>query len=292
MPCVSSARPRPRRPRESATTRASAASGSPASQPGDVVRGGAVRPRRPCAGSRRSGRGRTGRSRPGCPTTAPWPARCRSRSRSSGRARRRTSGPHRRRPRLRASSSSVTNVPGPLRHRDLLRRRRTKRTQPIEQHLDRLAVVAHRLGRVPVPGDRPVVVGAPDVDQVVEAAAELLGDVADVGREVGRLAVRADRSPGPCRRRRRSSGTRRRRPARRRGRRRSRSTARSTQPSSWSDASVFQTSKRTPSRSRLASIPSRTAPPAHATDDPRRRRALGGRLGPDVVRQLGASVST
>ena len=39
------------------------------------------------------------------------------------------------------------------------------------------------------PGDRPVVVGAPDVDQVVEAAAELLGDVADVGREVGRPAV-------------------------------------------------------------------------------------------------------
>ena len=68
---------------------------------------------------------------------------------------------------------------------------RTKRTQRVEQHLDGLAVVAHRLGGVPDPGDRAVVVGAPDVDEVVEAAAELLGDVADVGREVGRLAVRS-----------------------------------------------------------------------------------------------------
>src|SRR5688572_12846290 len=33
-------------------------------------------------------------------------------------------------------------------------------------------------------------VGAPDVDQVIEAAAELLGHIADGGREVGRTAVR------------------------------------------------------------------------------------------------------
>ena len=38
-------------------------------------------------------------------------------------------------------------------------------------------------------------VGAPDVDEVVEAAAELLGHVADVGGEVGRLAVRAEDDP-------------------------------------------------------------------------------------------------
>ena len=65
---------------------------------------------------------------------------------------------------------------------------RTKRTQEYEQHLDGLPVVAHRLRGVADAGDRAVVIGAPDVDEVVEAAAELLGDVADVGREIGRLA--------------------------------------------------------------------------------------------------------
>ena len=83
---------------------------------------------------------------------------------------------------------------GPLRHRDL----DALGDEPdpgVEQDLDRVAVVAHRLGGVPQPGHRPVVVGAPDVDQVVEAAAELLGHVADVGREVGRRAVRADHDP-------------------------------------------------------------------------------------------------
>jgi hypothetical protein len=34
-----------------------------------------------------------------------------------------------------------------------------------------------------------VVVGAPDIDQVVEAAAELFGDIADVRSEVRRLPV-------------------------------------------------------------------------------------------------------
>ena len=60
-----------------------------------------------------------------------------------------------------------------------------------QQHLVVVRVVAHRLGRVLVPGHRPVVVHAPDVDEVVEAAAELLGDVADVGGEVRRPAVGA-----------------------------------------------------------------------------------------------------
>ncbi len=40
-----------------------------------------------------------------------------------------------------------------------------------------------------------MVVGAPDVDEVVEATAELLGDVADVRREVRRFAVRAVDDP-------------------------------------------------------------------------------------------------
>src|SRR5687768_84647 len=40
-----------------------------------------------------------------------------------------------------------------------------------------------------------MVVGTPDVDDVIEAAAELLGHVADVSGEVGRLAVRSDDHP-------------------------------------------------------------------------------------------------
>ena len=40
-----------------------------------------------------------------------------------------------------------------------------------------------------------MVVRAPDVDEVVETAAELLGHVPDVGGEIGRLAVRAEDHP-------------------------------------------------------------------------------------------------
>ena len=61
-----------------------------------------------------------------------------------------------------------------------------------EQNVDRVAVEAQRLRGVLEPRDGAVVVGAPDVDQLVEAAAELLHDVADVAREIRRLAVRAD----------------------------------------------------------------------------------------------------
>ena len=90
-----------------------------------------------------------------------------------------------------SSSSRVTNSPERLRHRDLLAV--AHEADPgDEQHLDRVAVEAQRLGRVLEPGDRAVVVGAPDVDQLVKAAAELLRDVADVRGEVGRLAVGAD----------------------------------------------------------------------------------------------------
>ena len=59
----------------------------------------------------------------------------------------------------------------------------------VQVHLHSGWVVAHRPRRVAYSGDRPVVVGAPDVDQMIEPAAELLGHVADVRSEVGRLAV-------------------------------------------------------------------------------------------------------
>ena len=151
------------------------------------------RPRPPCAGSRRSARGRTGRSRPGSRSTASWPARCRSRSRSCG---------PREAKNQRAASTPTSaeqlvegdELAGPLGHRDL--DAVAHEADPrVEQHLDGLAVVAHRLGGVADPRDRAVVVGAPDVDEVVEAAAELLGDVADVGGEVRRPAVGAVDDP-------------------------------------------------------------------------------------------------
>ena len=64
-----------------------------------------------------------------------------------------------------------------------------------EDDLDGARVEAHGLGGVAQSGNRPVVVCPPDVDQVVEASAELLGDVADVRREVGRFSVRANDDP-------------------------------------------------------------------------------------------------
>ena len=216
-------------------------------------------------------------------------ARCRSRSTTS-RARDAKYQRAASTPTSASSSSSVMNSPARF-DIDTSTPSRTKRTHEYRSTWTASTVVAHRLGGVAHPGDRPVVVGAPDVDQVVEAAAELLGDVADVGGEVRRLAVRADRRPGPCRRRTRSSGTRSPRPPRRGGRRsRSRSTARSTQPSSCSEASVVQTSKWTPSRSRLASMPSRTAaaaqrPTIAAASAPSRRRRR-----PHVVRDRGREV--
>ena len=61
----------------------------------------------------------------------------------------------------------------------------------IEQDADRVAVMAHRLGGIYQAGHRPMVVLAPHVDQFVEATAELLDDIADVGSEVGGCAVGA-----------------------------------------------------------------------------------------------------
>ena len=58
-----------------------------------------------------------------------------------------------------------------------------------------VTVVAHGLRRVPVAGHGAVMVLAPDVDQLVEAAAELLRHIADVGGEVGGRAVGAEDHP-------------------------------------------------------------------------------------------------
>ena len=147
-----------------------------------------ARRRRPCAGSTRSGRARTGRSRRGSRSTASWPARCRSRcavvAAREAKNQRAASTPT-----SASSSSSVMNSPARLLI-EISCAVADEADPRVEQDLDGLAVVAHRLRGVADAGDRPVVVGAPDVDEVVEAAAELLGDVADVGREVRRLAVR------------------------------------------------------------------------------------------------------
>ena len=82
------------------------------------------------------------------------------------------------------------NSPASLAHRDLLAV--PDEADPgHEQHLDGVDVEAHGLRSVPDACHRPVVVGAPDVDELVEAARELLGDIPDVGREIGRFTVRA-----------------------------------------------------------------------------------------------------
>ena len=160
----------------------------------DAARPAPARPRPPCAGSRRSGHGRTGRSRRGSRSTASWRARCRSRSPSvaprEAKNQRAASTPI-----SASSSSSVMNVAGPL--ATSRSRRRRGRTAPRPMRIISTARLSKPIASAAFadPGDRPVVIRAPDVDQVVEAAAELLGDVADVGGEVGRLAVRADDDP-------------------------------------------------------------------------------------------------
>ena len=72
---------------------------------------------------------------------------------------------------------------------------RTKRTQAMSGQRTASASKPSAIGGRPVAGDGTVVVGTPDVDQLVEPTAELLGNVADVGGEVGWSAVRADDDP-------------------------------------------------------------------------------------------------
>ena len=87
-----------------------------------------------------------------------------------------------------SSSSSVMNSPARF-DIDTSRPSRTKRTHATRSISTAVPVEAHRLGGVADARHRAVVVGAPDVDQVVEAAVELLEQVADVRAEVGELAV-------------------------------------------------------------------------------------------------------
>ena len=129
--------------------------------------------------------------------------------------------------------------------------------------------------------DRPVVILAPDVDQLVEPAAELLADVADVGGEVRRLPVRPDRRPDPCRRRTPSTGTRwRHRPRTRGPRRAARRRRARPSPPSWIEPSLFHTSKRHAEarrgwpRCRRATRP---MPSGRRASPPRRPGRLGGR---------------
>ena len=63
-----------------------------------------------------------------------------------------------------------------------------------------------------------VMIGAQDVDQLLEAPLALAEVIGDVGGEIGSRAVRRARPPGPSRRRNRSRGTTARRPSRRRRR--------------------------------------------------------------------------
>ena len=177
--------------------------------------------------------------------------------------------------------------PGALGHRDLDAVDRRTGHPADEQHLEVLAVVAHRLRGVPVARHRPVVVHAPDVDQVVEATAELLGDVPDVGREVRRATVGAvdDAVLVVAERRRpepegavllvdvagvRAAAPRRARPSPRRA----------------VTPRVFQTSNRTPRRARLASIIDRTRSAAQrpTTRSRRRRPSRAPSPRPDVLR--------
>ena len=172
-----------------------------------LLRQRALRARRPtgrhrprCAGSRRSARARTGRSRRGSSASAPPPGRCRSRSSGRGRGRRDTSGPRRRRSRPRVVEED--DVAATLGHASPPAARRQV-DELVQEHLDARqgrsrAAAARRLQ----PRDVAVVVGAEHVDGAVEAAVELVEHVCDVGREV-EVAARptSGRAAGPCRRR-------------------------------------------------------------------------------------------
>ena len=115
-----------------------------------------------------------------------WPARCRSRCGVLG-AREANDQRAASTPTSSSSSSSVMNSPERLLIGTSCAVAHEAHPGD-QQHLDCSLVEAHGLGGVADARDRAVMVGAPDVDELVEAAAELLGDVADVRGEVGRLA--------------------------------------------------------------------------------------------------------
>src|SRR5574337_2112900 len=77
------------------------------------------------------------------------------------------------------------DLAGPLGHRDLAAV--AYETDPgDEQDPDVLRSEAHGFGGVAQSGDRAVMIGPPEVDQLVEPAAELVDEIAHVGAEVGR----------------------------------------------------------------------------------------------------------
>ena len=112
-----------------------------------------------------------------------------------GRGRPRAEVPARRvRPDLGQQLVEADELAGALAHADL--DAVAHEADPGHQHpLHRLGIESQRPGGSPVARHRPVVVLAPEVDQLREAAAELLRDVAEVRRKVGGLAVRADDDP-------------------------------------------------------------------------------------------------
>ena len=154
----------------------------------------ARRPARPpCARSTGSGRGPSARRRPGSPSPG-WRPRPRSKvcglsidcSRKVSRARRR-------RPRRATSSSSTMS---PVRFDSRTGSPSLQQVDQLGDHdLELVGIVAEGLHRGLQPRDVAVVVGAPHVDEQVEAPGELVPVVGDVGQQVGVLAVGLDEHP-------------------------------------------------------------------------------------------------
>src|SRR4051812_12764012 len=80
------------------------------------------------------------------------------------------------------------HIAPPLRHLGLLATLRQV-DELVENHLDALRVVAEHPRDCGVPVARAVVVGAQDIDRPVEAAFELVHEVGDIRRAIGRRAV-------------------------------------------------------------------------------------------------------
>ena len=139
----------------------------------------------------------------------------------------------------------LDELPAALAHADHLARPQ-ERHQLAEDDLQPVGVVAQGLHADLEPGHVAVVVGAPDVDEAVEAPLELVAVVGDVAQQVGRLAAGLDqdlvlgagRSRWPAATPRRRPRRRGRGPAGRRGWPRWR-------PTSTIDRSLNQVSKRT-----------------------------------------------
>ena len=80
------------------------------------------------------------------------------------------------------------DVATPLRHLRLAAAARQV-DELVDQHLDPLGVVAEHPGDRRIPLARPVMVGPEHVDRAIEAALELVHEVNDIRRAVGRRAA-------------------------------------------------------------------------------------------------------